>query len=99
MSEEANTRSAEEKESRESGLLLSVESMQGGGAERLSAQDADKTDSDTDTLDTPDILTDVDGTDESDADGTDAGGDGDGTDKPGDTDSTDASGDSDGNDS
>ncbi len=99
MSEEAKARAGEEQESRASGLLLSVEPMQGGGPERLSAQDADKTDTDSDTLDTPDILTDVDGTDESDADGTDAGGDSDETDTLGDSDGTDATGDSDGNDS
>lgn len=99
MSEEANTRAGEEQESKASGLLLSVEPMQGSEPERLSAQDADKTDTDTDKLDTPDILTDVDGTDESDSDGTDAGGDSDETDTLGDTDSSDASGDSDRNDS
>ena len=94
MSEEANTRSGEEQESRASGLLLSVEPMQGSEPESLSAQGADKTDN----LDTPDIMTDVDGTDESDGDATDANGDEDETDTLGDTDSTDATGDSDGND-
>ena len=96
MSEElANTGLSEEKEL--SGLLLSVESMQEGN--RLSAQDADKTDTDKDTQDEGDALIDVDGTDESNQDGRDAGGDSDESDTLGDTDSTDARGDSDGNDS
>jgi hypothetical protein len=97
MSEDmTNTGLGEEKES--SGLLLSVESMQGSG--NLSAQaGADKTDTDSDTQDSGDALVDVDGTDESDQDGTDAGGDTDETDTLGDADGTDARGDSDGNDS
>ncbi|MGB7925257.1 MAG: hypothetical protein WCF57_18610 [Pyrinomonadaceae bacterium] len=95
MSEEANTRLGEEKES--SGLLLSVESMQGG--QPLSAQAGDKTDTDADSQDSGDALVDVDGTDESDSDSTDGGGDTDKTDSPGDADGTDATGDSDGNDS
>jgi hypothetical protein len=106
MSEDvANTRLGEEKESAASGLLLSVESMQGG--ERRDAQGADKTDTDKDTQDTGDVLIDVDGTDESEGDGTDGGGDGtdgggdatDETDTLGDTDGTDAVGGSDGRDS
>ena len=90
MSEDvANTRLGEEKESSASGLLLSVESMQGG--ERRDAQGADKTDTDKDTQDTGDELVDVDGTDESEGDGTDGGGDStDETDTLGDTDNTDA---------
>ena len=96
MSEDAaNTRLGEEKES--SGLLLSVESMQEG--HRLSAQDADKTDTDKDAQDEGDALIDVDGTDESSGDGTDAGGDSDETDTLGDSDGTDGRGDSDGTDS
>jgi hypothetical protein len=83
MSEEANTRLGDEKES---GLLLSVESMQGG--EQRASQRADGTDTDTDKQDTGDALSDADGTDESDE-----------TDTLGDTDSTDAGGDSDGTDS
>lgn len=98
MSEDVtNTGLGEEKES--SGLLLSVEAMQ--GAEQLSAHGADKTDTDSDTQDSGDALVDVDGTDESDQDGTDAGGGGDTdeTDTLGDADGTDASKDADGNDS
>lgn len=97
MSEDVtNTRLGEEKES--SGLLLSVESMQGG--ERRDAQGADKTDTDKDTQDTGDVLIDVDGTDESEGDGTDGGGDStDETDTLGDTDGSDAVGGSDGKDS
>jgi fermentation-respiration switch protein FrsA (DUF1100 family) len=94
MSEDVtNTGQGEAKES--SGLLLSVEPMQEGHP--LSAQD--RTDTDKDAQDSGDALVDVDGTDESDKDRTDAGGDSDETDTLGDADSTDAGGDSDGNDS
>ena len=96
MSEDtAKTRLGEEKES--SGLLLSVEPMQEG--HRLSAQDADRTDTERDAQDEGDALIDVDGTDESNQDKTDEGGDTDETDTLGDTDGTDASRDSDGTDS
>jgi hypothetical protein len=98
MSEEANTRLGEDQESPSSGLLLSVESIQGGDPKH-SAQRVDNVDIDTDMQDTGDASTDADGTDTSDSDGTDAGGDSDGTDVLGDTDLTDAVGDSDGTDS
>jgi hypothetical protein len=93
MSEEANTRLGDDKES---GLLLSVESMQGG--ERRASQRVDGTDTDTDSTDSGDALSDADGTDESDGDETDTLGDTDSTDAGGDSDGTD-SGDSDGSDS
>jgi hypothetical protein len=90
MSEEANTRLGEAKESAASGLLLSVESIQGGdsSSERLEAMSAD---THKDKQDSGDALVDVDGTDES--DGTDDGSDTDGTDTLGDTDGTDSAGD------
>lgn len=93
MSEEANTRLGEEKES---GLLLSVESMQGG--ELKASQRVDNADTDTDRQDSGDATSDSDGTDASDSDETDTLGDADGTDGGGDSDGTD-SGDSDGSDS
>lgn len=104
MSEQDNSARAEEFEA--SGLLLSVEPLAGG--EKLMAQKADGTDTDTDLSDTSDA-TDADGTDESDADGSDEtdgdgtdGTDGDASDGGGlltaDSDGTDASGDSDGTD-
>ena len=87
MSEEANTRLGEEKESAASGLLLSVESIQGGDSSR----EAMSADTHKDKQDSSDALVDVDGTDES--DGTDDGSDTDGTDTLGDTDGTDSAGD------
>jgi hypothetical protein len=96
MSEEANTRLGEDQES---GLLLSVESMQGNEGERKAAQRVDDAGSDADGQDSGDALSDANGTDESDGDTTDGGGDSDGTDTLGDSDGTDASSDSDGSDS
>ena len=95
MSEQDNSARIEEK----SGLLLSVEPLEGSG-EKYLAQKGDGTDTNTDLSDTSDA-TDADGTDESEADGSDvAEGDGtDGTDGEGsdsvtidtaDTDGTDA---------
>ena len=92
MSEEANTRLGEDKES---GLLLSVESMQAGGIEV--SQGADRVDTDTDRQDSGDAMSDADGTDASDSDETDTLGDTDSTDGGGDSDGTDG-GDSDGTD-
>lgn len=86
MSDEANTRLGEEQESAASGLLLSVESIQGGDSS--STREAMSADTHKDKQDSGDALVDVDGTDES--DGTDDGSDSDGTDTLGDTDKTDA---------
>jgi hypothetical protein len=100
MSEQVNPGQAEEQETPSSGLLLSVEPLQGSG--RLSASPADTVDTDTDMTDTGDAESDSDGTDTSDTDGTDdAGGDmTDGTDTLGDaTDGTDTSKDTDSTDS
>ncbi|HEV2915682.1 MAG TPA: hypothetical protein VGX92_20545 [Pyrinomonadaceae bacterium] len=87
MSEQDNSALGSEKEAARSGLLLSVEPLP--GSEKYSAQEGDKTDTDTDLADTSDA-TDADGTDESegDADGTDLT-DGDGTDGATDGDGTD----------
>lgn len=86
MSEQINADRAEEPVSSESGLLLSVEPLQGGG--RLSAKgdddsdsggitggDADSSDSDSGLGDTDTLSGDSDGSDAdaSDADGTDGG--------------------------
>lgn len=80
-----------QEQSEKSGLLLSVEPMQGN---TLSASEGDKTDAaDTgDGIDAPGV--DADGTDASDADGTDTGADSDSAD----ADSTDNAGDGDGTD-
>jgi hypothetical protein len=99
MSEQDNSLRAEESEATASGLLLSVEPVEGG--EKYYAQKGDGTDTDTDLADTSDA-TDSDGTDTSDTDGTDAA-EGDGTDGTdgslsADTDGTDDSSDSDGTD-
>ncbi|HYE65718.1 MAG TPA: hypothetical protein VD966_09045 [Pyrinomonadaceae bacterium] len=95
MSEQINPRQAEEQETPASGLLLSVEPLQGG--ETYNAQQADRVDADTDMQDTSDEAVDADGTDESDTDGTDDEGmDADAVDDEGmDADGTDASGDAD----
>ena len=96
MSEEANTRLGEDKES---GLLLSVESIQGNEEERKATQRVDDAaDADADKQEAGDDTSDADGTDEADGDLTDGVGDSDGSDSLGDSDGTDAS-DSDGSDS
>jgi len=77
MSEQDNTVRGEEREAEGSGLLLSVDPIEGAGG-KLQAQKGDGSDTDTDMADTSDA-TDADGTDESDTDGSDAA-DGDGTD-------------------
>jgi hypothetical protein len=102
MSEEVNPEQVQEQSSTSSGLLLSVEPLEGGG--HLSATAADTKDTDTDMQDTSDAATDTDGTDESDSDGSDTegGGDSDSSDTKGaqgDSDGTDVSADSDGSDS
>jgi hypothetical protein len=94
MSEEANPEQDLGQPSTSSGLLLSVQSLAGGGP--LSATAADTSDTDSDTQDTSDAGGgDTDGTDESDTDGSDAGGgDSDGSDGllGGDSDSSDDTG-------
>jgi hypothetical protein len=97
MSEQVNPGQAEEQETPSSGLLLSVEPLQGSG--QLHAAQGDKVDTDTDMSDTGDAATDADGTDESDTDATDDAGDDATDDARGDTDGTDVSIDSDGTDS
>ena len=92
MSKQIDQAEIERREPPASGLLLSVENLEGG--KQYSARQADKTDTDTDMQDTSDELSDADGTDESDTDGTDES-DADGTDN-GDTDGTDTSRDADG---
>lgn len=92
MSKQVDRAEVEKQEPPASGLLLSVENLEGG--KQYSARQADKADTDTDMQDTSDELSDADGTDESDADGTDES-DTDGTDN-GDTDGTDTSRDADG---
>jgi hypothetical protein len=98
MSEQDNTVRGEEQEAERSGLLLSVDPIEGAG-EKLQAQKSDGSDTDTDLADTSDA-TDADASDESDTDGSDAadgdgtdGTDGDGSDSVStDTDGTDSSG-------
>jgi hypothetical protein len=110
MSEEANPEQVSEQSATSSGLLLSVQPLDGAGP--LSASSADTSDTDTDMQDESDGASDADGTDESDSDGSDAGGDSDGSDGGdsdgsdtggggllGDSDGTDVTADSDGNDS
>jgi hypothetical protein len=109
MSEEANPKQVSEQPATSSGLLLSVEPLDGRGP--LSAAAADTLNTDTDMQDESDAASDADGTDESDSDGSDAGdsdgsdgGDSDGSDTTdggllGDSDGTDVTADSDGNDS
>jgi hypothetical protein len=109
MSEEANPEQVSEQSATSSGLLLSVEPLDGAGP--LSASSADTSDTDTDMQDESDGASDADGTDESDSDGSDAGDDSDGSDGGdsdgsdtgggllGDSDGTDVTADSDGNDS
>ncbi len=77
MSEQDNTVKGEEQEAERSGLLLSVDPIEGAG-EKLQAQKGDGSDTDTDLADTSDA-TDADGSDASDTDGSDAA-DGDGSD-------------------
>ena len=97
MSEQINAAPAEERETPASGLLLSVEPLEGDASYRASA--ADTKDTDTDSQDTSDAggadsdgsdSADADGSDgeESDADGSDAA-DADGTDTGLDADGTD----------
>lgn len=95
MSEQFNPALNEEIQEQSSGLLLSVEPLEGTNQPAMRLAD----DSDTDTTDASDDASDADGTDAADADGTDTGVDADGT-KPlgiGDSDTVDA-GDSDGSD-
>ena len=103
MPEEVRSERIEEPES--SGLLLSIEPLE--GEQTLHASPGDGKDSDTDGTDTGgDGSSDTDGTDMGDTDGTDAADtdgtdtltDTDGTDTGTDADGTDASGDSDGRD-
>lgn len=95
MSEQDNTVRSEEQEAQRSGLLLSVDPLE-GGAEKLQAQKSDGSDTDTDLADTSDA-TDADASDESDTDGSDAA-DGDGTDGSDGDGSDSVSADSDGSD-
>src|SRR5919112_1150240 len=93
MADDVRPREGDEQEVSSSGLLLSVDPLQGAPAYKLSGDDSD----------TSDIL--GGDSDASDADGTDAGGDSDGTDTgdsdgsdSGDSDSTDDGSDADGTD-
>lgn len=101
MPEQINPGQVEEQENLSSGLLLSVEQLQGGTPSRL-ATDGGKDTSGSGDKDTSDTLTDTDGSDAVDTDGTDKGegGDSDGSDLLGsDVDGTDdLGGDSDGTD-
>ena len=97
MSEQINAAEAQERETPASGLLLSVEPLQGSASYR--ATEGDGRDTDTDAQDTSDAGgSDTDGTDTSDADGTDSEeSDADGTDAS-DADGTDTGLDADGTD-